>query len=47
MTPNLRRFKIPDLRRFMTPDVHRFDHPATDSKFTRNSQIQLLFSHIT
>jgi hypothetical protein len=46
MIPNLRRFTIPDLRRFMTPYIHRFDHPATDSRFTRNSQIQLLFSHI-
>jgi hypothetical protein len=39
-------FLISELRRFKIPDLHRFDHPATVSRFTRNSQIQLLFSHI-
>jgi hypothetical protein len=45
-THNFASSLIPELCGFKIPDLRRFDHPATVSRFTRNSQIQLLFSHI-
>jgi hypothetical protein len=41
--PELRRFQLPEFCRFLVPGLHRFNHPEIDSKFTRRSQIRLLF----